>query len=87
MIEILFLVAFTLVLFVTGINVLGFIAAMVVGFVVMALAGMIGLVLKMLPWIILIAAVIWLIKGRDNRAKKCRDYCQKQSARFRKMPK
>lgn len=86
MIDLLFLLAFTLVLFVTGISVLGIISAMIVGFVVMALAGMIGLVFKLLPWIILIAVVIWLFRGRDSFAVKSREYCRKITERFRKRP-
>ncbi|MDD1793808.1 envelope stress response protein PspG [Enterovibrio sp. ZSDZ42] len=79
MIEFLFLVGFTIALLATGISFIGVIAAMVVGFVVMALAGMIGLVFKMLPWILLIAVVIWLLKGRDKTAQNARDYCYKRS--------
>lgn len=83
MVEFLFLVAFSMVLFVTGISIVGIIAAFIVGFVVMALAGMVGVVIKMLPWIILIAIIIWVLRGRDNVAKKCRNFCNKQSDRFR----
>ncbi|WP_407332016.1 envelope stress response protein PspG [Enterovibrio sp. 27052020O] len=81
MIEFLFLVGFTIALLATGISFIGVIAAMVVGFVVMALAGMIGLVFKMLPWIILIAVIIWLLKGRDKTATNARDYYHKRSRR------
>ncbi|MDD1781559.1 envelope stress response protein PspG [Enterovibrio sp. ZSDZ35] len=82
MIEFLFLVGFTLVLLATGISFLGIVAAMAVGFIVMALVGMIGLLFKMLPWIILIAAIIWLLKGRDKTAQNARDYCYKRSRRY-----
>lgn len=81
MIEFLFLVGFTVALLATGISVLGIIAAFAIGFVVMALAGMIGLVFKLLPWIILIAVVVWLVKGRDKSAQQCRDYCYKRTRR------
>lgn len=77
MIEFLFLLAFTLVLFMTGISLIGIMLAMLVGFAVMAFAGMMGLLFKMLPWIILIAIVIWVFRGRDSRAKKCRDFFSK----------
>lgn len=79
MIEFLFLLAFTLVLFVTGISFVGIIAAMLVGFAVMAFAGMMGMLFKMLPWIILIAIVIWVFRGRDSTAKKCRNFFNKDT--------
>ncbi|GAL08399.1 probable exported protein YPO0318 [Photobacterium aphoticum] len=55
MVELLFLLAFAGVLFFTGISIVGMALAVAVGFVVMAVAGMIGMVFKLLPWLILIA--------------------------------
>lgn len=74
MIEFLFLLGFTLALLFTGFNVLGIVAAFAVGFIVMAIAGMIGLVFKMLPWILLILVVVWVLRGKDKTAQKCREY-------------
>lgn len=82
MIEFLFLVGFTIALLATGLSFIGIIAAMAVGFIVMALAGMVGLVFKLLPWIVLIAVIVWLLKGRDKTAHQCRDYCYKRSRRY-----
>ncbi len=39
--------------------------AVAAGFANMAVVGMLGLVIKLLPWILLIAVVIWLV--RDNK--------------------
>lgn len=78
MIEILFLVVFGLVLLVTGISFLGIMVALIAGFAVMILAGMVGLLFKMLPWIILIAIIIWLLRGREKSAQKCRDFCTRR---------
>ncbi|WP_154124789.1 envelope stress response protein PspG [Grimontia hollisae] len=82
MVEFLFIVGFTIALLATGISFLGILSAMAVGFIVMALAGMIGLVFKMLPWIILAAVIVWLLKGRDRTAIQARDYCYKRSRRY-----
>ena len=81
MTEFLFLLAFTMVLFVTGISFIGIVVAMCVGFAVMAFAGMLGMIIKMLPWILFIAIVIWILRGRDNTARKCRDFCYKHARR------
>ena len=59
MFEFLFLVAFTLVLIFTGVSLIGVLIAVAAGFAVMAVVGMLGLVFKLLPWIVLIALGIW----------------------------
>ncbi|MFD2176504.1 envelope stress response protein PspG [Veronia pacifica] len=84
MTELLFLIGFGLALVMTGVSAIGIFAAIVVGFVIMAFAGMLGLLFKMLPWIILIAAVIWLCRGKDKSARRCRDYCYDRSRSYRK---
>ncbi|MEI8608220.1 envelope stress response protein PspG [Enterovibrio sp. Hal110] len=84
MIEFLFLVGFAVALLATGLSFIGIIAAVAVGFIVMALAGMIGLMFKMLPWIILIAVVVWLLKGRDKHATQYREYCSKRTCRYQR---
>ncbi|MGF1689082.1 envelope stress response protein PspG [Photobacterium japonica] len=66
MIELLFLLAFAGVLFFTGISIMGMALAVAVGFVAMAVAGMIGMVFKLLPWLILIAVVVWLYRSRKE---------------------
>ncbi|PSW29034.1 envelope stress response protein PspG [Photobacterium phosphoreum] len=65
MFEFLFLVAFTLVLIFTGVSLIGVLIAVAVGFAVMAVVGMLGLVFKLLPWIIVIALGIWFFRERN----------------------
>ena len=70
MFEFLFLLTFALVLVFTGVSIIGMMIAVAAGFAIMAVVGMLGLVVKLLPWIVLIAIAIWLV--RDN--KKVQDY-------------
>ncbi len=65
MFEFLFLETFALVLVFTGVSITGMMIAVAAGFAIMAVVGMLGLVIKLLPWILLIAVVIWLV--RDNK--------------------
>ncbi|WP_060989699.1 envelope stress response protein PspG [Photobacterium leiognathi] len=65
MFEFLFLLTFALVLVFTGVSIIGMMTAVAAGFAIMAVVGMLGLVIKLLPWILLIAVVIWLV--RDNK--------------------
>ncbi|OBU15581.1 phage shock protein G [Photobacterium aquimaris] len=66
MFEFLFLVAFTLVLVFTGVSLIGLLIAVAAGFAVMAVVGMLGLVFKLLPWIIVIALGIWFFRERNT---------------------
>jgi phage shock protein G len=68
MIEFLFLIAFSLVLVFTGVSMIGVLLAVAAGFAIMAVAGMIGIVFKLLPWIALIAVVVWFY--REKKADK-----------------
>ncbi|MCG3865661.1 MULTISPECIES: envelope stress response protein PspG [unclassified Photobacterium] len=70
MFEFLFLLTFAFVLVFTGVSIIGMMIAVAAGFAIMAVVGMLGLVIKLLPWIVLIAIAIWLV--RDN--KKVQDY-------------
>lgn len=72
MIEFLFLLAFAFVLVFTGVSIVGMLFAVLIGFVVMALAGMIGMMFKLLPWLILIAVAVWLYKDRKGEQRHCR---------------
>ncbi|ELR63378.1 hypothetical protein C942_03820 [Photobacterium marinum] len=74
MIEFLFLLAFAFVLVFTGVSIVGMLFAVLIGFVVMALAGMIGMMFKLLPWLILIAVAVWLYKDRKGEQRHCRHY-------------
>lgn len=75
MFEFLFLLTFALVLVFTGVSIIGMMIAVAAGFAIMAVVGMLGLVIKLLPWIVLIAIAIWLV--RDN--KKVQEYKERLS--------
>ncbi len=67
MIELLFLLSFAAVLVLTGVSMVGMVFAVLAGFVVMAVAGMIGVMIKLFPWLIVIAVVVWLL--REHKAE------------------
>ncbi|EBG6469697.1 envelope stress response protein PspG [Salmonella enterica] len=62
MLELLFVLGFFLMLMVTGVSLLGILAALVVATAVMFLGGMFALMIKLLPWLLLAVAVVWVIK-------------------------
>ncbi|UJF19552.1 envelope stress response protein PspG [Vibrio sp. SS-MA-C1-2] len=68
MFELLFLIGFAMILVMTGVSVVGIIVAMIVGFIIMAIAGMVGLIFKLLPWILLICVAVWFYN--DKKGKK-----------------
>lgn len=57
MLELLFVLGFFLMLMVTGVSLLGILAALVVATAVMFLGGMFALMIKLLPWLLLAVAV------------------------------
>ncbi|HCC0890755.1 TPA: envelope stress response protein PspG [Salmonella enterica] len=63
MLELLFVIGFFLMLMVTGVSLLGILAALVVATAVMFLGGMFALMIKLLPWLLLAVAVVWAIKA------------------------
>ncbi|EBQ2935731.1 envelope stress response protein PspG, partial [Salmonella enterica] len=58
MLELLFVLGFFLMLMVTGVSLLGILAALVVATAVMFLGGMFALMIKLLPWLLLAVAVV-----------------------------
>ncbi|MDN3683902.1 envelope stress response protein PspG [Vibrio sinaloensis] len=58
-----FILVFTATLLVTGVTMLTVFAAVAFSIVVMVLLGMLGAVLKLLPWLIVIALGIWFFKS------------------------
>lgn len=60
--EILFVLGFFLMLMLTGISLLGIIAALVVATLVMLLGGMLAFVIKMLPWLLLTLIAVWIYR-------------------------
>lgn len=65
MFEFLFLIVFAVVLVFTGVSLIGVLIAVAAGFAVMAVIGMLGLVFKLLPWIIVIALGVWFFRQRE----------------------
>ncbi len=71
MTEIIFLVAFAAVLFFTGVNLLGVMIALAAGLALMAVFGLLAVVIKLLPWLIVIAIGVWIYRhySRDNDSR------------------
>ncbi|MEB0952478.1 envelope stress response protein PspG [Citrobacter sedlakii] len=63
MLELLFVLGFFIMLMVTGVSLLGILAALVAATAVMFLGGMFALMIKLLPWLLLAVAVVWVIKA------------------------
>ena len=56
MLELLFVIGFFVMLMVTGVS-------LVVATAIMFLGGMLALMIKLLPWLLLAIAVVWVIKA------------------------
>lgn len=63
MFELIFILVFTATLLVTGVTMLTVFAGIAFAMVVMVLLGMIGAVLKILPWLVVIALGVWFFKS------------------------
>lgn len=61
MLELLFVIGFFVMLLVTGVSLLGIIAAIVVATALMFVGGLFALMIKLLPWLLL--AVVWVIRA------------------------
>ncbi|MGL4269836.1 MAG: envelope stress response protein PspG [Plesiomonas sp.] len=64
MLELLFVLGFFIVLLATGLSVLGALLALLAGFALMLLGGMLALALKLLPWLLLAVVVVWLVRSK-----------------------
>ncbi|MBX4334568.1 envelope stress response protein PspG, partial [Mycobacterium tuberculosis] len=60
--ELLFVIGFFVMLLVTGVSLLGIIAAIVVATALMFVGGLFALMIKLLPWLLLAVAVVWIIR-------------------------
>lgn len=71
--EILFVLGFFVMLLMTGVSVLGILAALVVATALMMVGGLFAIVIKMLPWLLLAVAAVWIYRAcqkpkiRDDR--------------------
>ncbi|MBU9857874.1 envelope stress response protein PspG [Rahnella bonaserana] len=62
MLEILFVLGFFFMLMLTGISLLGMVAALIVAFAFMMLGGFLAIVIKMLPWLVLAVVAVWIYR-------------------------
>ncbi|MGG2140079.1 envelope stress response protein PspG [Symbiopectobacterium sp. RP] len=60
MLEFLFVVGFFVMLMVTGISLIGVLGALVIAAVVMLVGGLVVTAIKVLPWLLLAVAIVWL---------------------------
>lgn len=63
MLEMLFVIGFFVMLLVTGVSLLGIIAAIVVATALMFVGGLFALMIKLLPWLLLAVVVVWVIRA------------------------
>lgn len=63
MLELFFLIGFVVMLVVTGISLLGVICALFVAMAFMLLGGMVAMVIKLFPWLILAVIVVWIYRA------------------------
>ncbi|MBJ6915102.1 envelope stress response protein PspG [Vibrio cholerae] len=73
MFELIFIFVFAATLLVTGITLMSVFGAMALAFLIMALFGMLGIVLKLLPWLlvvlVLVVVVVWLMRDKAKAAR------------------
>ena len=62
MLELLFVIGFFVMLLVTGVSLLGILVAIVVATALMFVGGLLAMMLKLLPWLLLAIAVVWVIR-------------------------
>ena len=63
MLELLVVIGFFVMLLVTGVSLLGIIAAIVVATALMFVGGLFALMIKLLPWLLLAVVVVWVIRA------------------------
>ncbi|WP_277976941.1 envelope stress response protein PspG [Pantoea endophytica] len=61
--EILFVIGFFLMLLFTGVSLLGVIAALVVATALMFFGGLLAIVIKVFPWLVLAVVAVWLYRA------------------------
>ncbi|ENM5787736.1 envelope stress response protein PspG [Vibrio metoecus] len=70
MFELIFILVFAATLLVTGITLLSVFGAMALAFMIMALFGMLGIVLKLLPWLLIVLLVVWLMRDKVSPSRR-----------------
>ncbi|WP_462055849.1 envelope stress response protein PspG [Vibrio cholerae] len=69
MFELIFIFVFAATLLITGITLMSVFGAMALAFLIMALFGMLGIVLKLLPWLLVVLVVVWLMRDKAKAAR------------------
>ncbi|ACR67485.1 envelope stress response protein PspG [Edwardsiella ictaluri] len=67
MLEVMFVLAFFMMLLLTGISLLGVIAALAVAALLLVFGGLFVLVIKLLPWLALAIVVVWLYRALQKK--------------------
>lgn len=62
MFEIIFILVFVATLLVTGLTLMSVFAAIALSLLVMLVLGMFGMAIKLLPWILAIAVIVWIFR-------------------------
>lgn len=66
MFEIIFILVFVATLLVTGLTLMSVFAAIGLSLLVMLVLGMFGMAIKLLPWILAIAVIVWIFRHGDK---------------------
>ncbi|QYO69835.1 envelope stress response protein PspG [Vibrio cholerae] len=69
MFELIFIFVFAATLLVTGLTLMSVFGALALAFLIMALFGMLGIVLKLLPWLLVVLVVVWLMRDKAKAAR------------------
>ncbi|HFG1863307.1 TPA: envelope stress response protein PspG [Vibrio cholerae] len=69
MFELIFIFVFAATLLVTGITLMSVFGAMALAFLIMALFGMLGIVLKLLPWLLVVLVMVWLMRDKAKASR------------------
>lgn len=69
MFELIFILVFGATLLVTGVTMVTVIAGVALSLLVMVLLGMLSVVLKLMPWLIVIAIGIWFFKNHVAQSR------------------
>lgn len=81
--EILFVLGFFLMLLVTGVSLLGVLAALAVATVVMFVGGLFAIVIKLLPWLVLALVIAWICRAcRGDGAERARRKLSRKISRL-----
>jgi len=64
--EILFVLGFFVMLMLTGVSLVGVIAALIMATALMVVGGLFAMVIKLLPWLLLAVAVAWIYRAVKN---------------------